>query len=126
MLAVEEAVPGDGASAALGASSPVRGDQALTALLAEAAGAATGAVVSSDLFYDPRPGWAEARAAEGCGALDLESAAVLQAATLGGVRAACLLGMVATSSGRERLDREAAGALVLRAGQAAWAALLEG
>ncbi len=48
-------LPADGASRALGASGPLGADPELTAALV-GAGATVATVVSTDLFFDPRPG----------------------------------------------------------------------
>src|SRR4051794_34847307 len=65
LFAVSSALPDDGASRALGAAGPIAADATLTGSLSEAAGREA-AVVSADLFYDPRDGraagWLEAGA----------------------------------------------------------------
>ena len=119
LLCAPHALAADGASVALGAEGAVEADPALSERLAAAAGAA-GTVLSSDLFYDPRP--RPSQVAEGAVVCDLESAAVLRVAVLRGLRAACVLGVVEGPDG-SRLDREAAAALGVEAGRAAWAAL---
>jgi uridine phosphorylase len=55
-VVAQAALPGEGASRALGAVGAVEADPGLTAALAEAAGpgARLGLVASTDLFYDPR------------------------------------------------------------------------
>lgn len=86
LVAVREAIAADGASRALGADGRVPADPALLEALV-AAGAREATVVSTDLFYDPRP---DAHP-EGAAAVEMEAAAVLQVARRRGVRAACLL-----------------------------------
>jgi uridine phosphorylase len=120
LVAVREAIAADGASRALGAAGRVAGDEALTAALDDRADRA-GAVVSSDLFYDPRADARAAWAAEGALAVDLETAAVLSVARRRGIRAAALLAVVAR--GDERLDAEAIADAGVRLGHAALQAL---
>jgi uridine phosphorylase len=120
LVAVEGVLAADGTSRALGAGERLAGDRALTAALAAEADRSA-AVVSSDLFYDPR---AEARAgwaAAGAVAVDLETAALLAVAGRRGLRAGALLAV--TAAGGERLGEEALGEAGLRLGRAALAAL---
>jgi uridine phosphorylase len=120
LVAVREALPADGTSRALGAQGPLGGDEALTAALAVRADR-SGAVVSSDLFYDPRPGERAAWAAAGALAVDLETAAVLAVARRRGIRAAAVLAVVAR--GDERLGPEEIDEAGVRLGRAALEAL---
>lgn len=84
LLAAEAALPGDGASRALGATGPVAPDPALHAALA----ARSGLVVSADLFYDPDDGrWSES----GALAVEMEAATIFTVAARHGLPAACLL-----------------------------------
>jgi purine-nucleoside phosphorylase len=94
-VAAAEVIPDDGASVALGAGERVLPDEALTAALLETSVEGVtperAIVVSSDLFYDDRPGQAERWEELGARAVDMEAAAVLTLAARRGVRAACLL-----------------------------------
>ena len=79
LVAAERVLAHDGASRALGAGDVVTPDEALlTALRPHVA--ATGAVVTTDLFYDPRPGLEDAWREAGALAVEMEAAAVLAAA----------------------------------------------
>lgn len=118
LVAVEESVSADGVSAALGAGEP---DPGLTAALEADR---RGAVVTSDVFYDPDRERQEAWAAAGVLAVEMECAAVLAVARPRGVAAAGLLlvsdlvlperrriGAEELRAGEERLGRAAAAAL---------------
>jgi uridine phosphorylase len=120
LVAVTEVLAADGTSRALGAPERLTGDGALTAALAERADR-TGAVVSSDLFYDPRAAERAEWAAAGALAVDLETAAVLAVARRRGIRAAAVLAVVAR--GDERLGAEAIADAGVRLGRAALEAL---
>jgi uridine phosphorylase len=120
LVAVRAVLAADGASRALGAPDRLAGDEALTTALAARADRA-GAVVSSDLFYDPREGELAAWAAAGALAVDLETAAVLAVAGRRGIRAAAILAVV--GRGDERLGAEAIGEAGVRLGRAALEAL---
>jgi uridine phosphorylase len=120
LVAVREVLAADGTSRALGAPERLAGDDALTAALAQRADR-TGTVVSSDLFYDPRPGERAAWTAAGALAVDLETAAVLAVARRRGIRAAAVLAVVAR--GDERLGAEAIADAGVRLGHAALEAL---
>src|SRR4051812_42656253 len=103
LIAAEAAIPADGASHALGADGRVEPDPLLT----EALEARPGIVVSTDLFYDPRPEihgqWVEA----GAQAIEMEAAAVLAVAARREVRGACLLAVTdELADGRVRMDQE--------------------
>lgn len=145
LLAASEVIPHDGTSVALGARGPLRPAPGLGAALAEAAGAA-GPVVSTDLFYDPRPGLASSWRAEGAVAVEMEAAAILRVAELHEAAAGCLLvvsDLIGEETGagidarvrradsdrgpppRARLDREAIERVGPRLGQVAFAALVE-
>jgi uridine phosphorylase len=118
VVVAEAALPGDGASRALGANGPLAADATLTAALREAAGPAAraGLVASTDLLpeHDPRP--AEWSGAE---AVDLTTAAVLAAAAHHGAAAACVLAIGklapdALEDAERELGRIAAAALLAR------------
>jgi uridine phosphorylase len=89
----------DGASRALGASGSLDSDPELLAGLMRGAGL-VGEVVSTDLWFDPRPArW------EGAVALDLSTAALFAVALRHGAHAACVLVVSETRGGR--IDPEA-------------------
>jgi DeoD family purine-nucleoside phosphorylase len=122
LLVVTRAIAADGTSAALGAGDIVSPDEGLTAALGKASGAAAGPVVSSDLFYDPRPErftrWAE----QGAVGLEMEAATVLHAAAVQGATAACLLGvtdLLTAKAERRRIDASGLEELGLRLGEVA-------
>ena len=94
-LVVERALAEDGTSRALGAGDTVFPDPELTAALLEATcenqrprGVTA---VSTDLFYDERPGLASAWHDQGVSAVEMEAATVLSLCNRKGVRGACLL-----------------------------------
>jgi len=121
LIAVVEVVAEDGTSRALGAGSPLRPDAVLTARLESDR---RGAVVTTDLFYDPVEGREHAWADAGTLAVEMECAAVLAVAALRGLRAAALLlvsdlvlperrriGVEELREGEERLGRAALAAV---------------
>ena len=118
LVVVEEARAEDGVGAALGTAPP---NPALTAALA---GDHRGAVVSTDLFYDPRVperDWAAA----GALAVEMECAAVFAVAAQRGLAAAALLlvsDLVLPT--RERIGEDALASGERRLGEAALEALL--
>lgn len=92
-----EAVCADGTSRALGAGERTAADPVLTAALERAATAdgglaRTGAVVTTDLFYDAAGAHAEhGQATRAALAVEMETATLFQLARLRGVRAGCVL-----------------------------------
>jgi DeoD family purine-nucleoside phosphorylase len=124
LIAAEAVLPADGASAALGADSLLRPDPELTAALVEA-GARAATVVSTDLFYDPRPEPARDWTERGAAAVEMEAAALLSVAARHGARAACALAVsdVPGPAGAERLDRDQLEELGVRLGELGFAAL---
>ena len=120
LIAVSEAVPGDGTSASLGASAPVAADPALRDALARQLGRPAVRVCTSDLFYDERPTeWMQ-----GAAAVEMEAAALLRLAQLRGATAGCLLAVSdLLAGGRTRLDAERLVETGLELGRAAFAAL---
>jgi uridine phosphorylase len=120
LLAAETVLALDGASAALGADSPLASDPRLLSGLVEA-GAAPATVASRDLFYDGGNG----PPAPGAVAVELETAAVFSVAARHGVPAAAVLGVAhrAGTNGAGRLDGEQLEALGLRLGDAGYAAV---
>jgi uridine phosphorylase len=120
LLAAESVLPADGTSAALGADATLEPDPDLLARLVDA-GARPAAVVTSDLFYDPRDEAAEEWAARGAVAVEMEAATILQVAARHAVAAACVLG-VTDVQGR-RMEPDAIEELGVRLGEAGYAAL---
>ena len=94
VVAVERALPNDGASAALGANGSVSGSHALLERLV-ATGARAATVVSTDLFYDRRGGEAAGWVEQGAVAVEMETAAIFQVASRREAEAACVLGVTA-------------------------------
>ena len=117
----------DGASSALGAAELVRGDAGLVDALVAAGGGDARMVVSTDLFYDPRPGQEDAWRRAGAVAVEMEAATVLTVAKRHGVRAGCLLLVsdVLGADGRARLSEEQLEAGGERLGAVALQALAE-
>ena len=124
LLAAETVMPEDGASRALGAKGPLLADPELTAALVEA-GAPAVTVVSTDLFFDPRPGQAARWAEQGAAAVEMEAAAVLQVAARAGAAAACVLAVsdVPTDGDAARADPAELEEMGLRLGAAGYAAV---
>lgn len=119
LVVVESAVSADGVSTALGTAGP---DRVLTGALA---GEHAGAVVTSDLFYDPDLERQQAWAADGALAVEMECAAIFAVAAQRGVAAAGLLLVTdLVLPERERLAPEALRAGEERLGRAALQALL--
>jgi uridine phosphorylase len=123
LIAAETVLPADGASAALGANGVLSPDAALLERLA-AAGARPATVVSSDLFYDPRPAgpeWLE----RGAAVVEMEAAALLQVAGRRGAKAACVLGVtdIPSANGARRASPAEIEAIGLRVGEAGYAAV---
>jgi uridine phosphorylase len=114
-LVVADAVRAeDGASRALGAQGTLPPDDRLLAALRGAG--AVGEVVSTDLYYDPRPpSW------DGALAVDLSAAALLAVAARHGVAAACVL--VVSESAAGRIDPEALERAEVELGRVAAAAV---
>jgi len=126
-IVVEEAVCGDGTSRALGAGAHVAADPELTAALAAAAerdgGARRGAVITTDLFYDPAgnhadPGSEPDHSGGPALAIEMETATLLQLARLRGVRAGCVLAVSdLLGPARGRIDAAAMEAAAQRIGR---------
>ena len=114
LVIADAALASDGASRALGADGSVAADAGLVAALqaaaAGAAGARTGTVASSDLFYDRDPGRAGAWRAAGALAVEMEAATLLRVGELRAIRVGCLLAVsdVFDADGaRQRIDADA-------------------
>lgn len=126
-LIAEAALGQDGTSRALGAGERVAADTALTEALAAAAeadgGARRGAVLTTDLFYDPAGEHADPPPREAL-AIEMETATLFQLGALRGVQTACAL-VVSDLLGpqRGRIDAEAMEAAAIRVGRFAVAAL---
>jgi uridine phosphorylase len=126
LLVVERALCADGTSAALGALGEVEAEAALLAALTREGGdrVASGAVVSSDLFYESGgaeriAGWRE----RGARALELASAALFALGARRDVAVGCVVAISARIGDVERLDAEALAQAGLAAGALAAAAL---
>jgi uridine phosphorylase len=124
LVAAESVLPADGTSAALGANGALAPDPDLLARLT-AAGARPGTVASSDLFYDPRTGAADAWVERGAIAVEMEAATILRVAARRGVEAACVLGVsdVPGQRGALRASAEELEEIGLRVGEAGYAAV---
>jgi len=124
LLAAETVLPLDGTSGALGAAGPLGPDPLMLERLV-AAGARRATVVSTDLFYDPRPGGPGAWTDRGAVAVEMQSAAVLQVSARRGARAAAVLSVSSAPSpdGPPPAEREAQDSIALRLGAAGYAAL---
>jgi DeoD family purine-nucleoside phosphorylase len=131
-IVVREAICADGTSRALGAGERAAADPELTAALEAAAerigegGARSGAVVTTDLFYDASGNHADPGSdpANRALAVEMEAATLLQLARLRGVQAGCVLA-VSDLLGpvRGRIDGEALEPAAKRIGMIAAAAL---
>lgn len=127
LVVATQALGEDGASRAF-VGGPLRaGDPALVQGLAAAAGpgARAGLIVSTDLFYDPRPERGNAWAGQGALAVEMETAALLAVSHRRGLRAATLLAVtdLLGSDGRERIDEDALTTAEERLGAVAWQAV---
>jgi uridine phosphorylase len=123
LLIAREAISADGTSRALGAGERVQADPALSdALERHAAGAAVGAVVTVDLFYERGPlgGGREALAVE------MEAAALFALGAVEAVPVGCVLTVsdtFAADGTRARIEDQTLAEAVERAARAAVAAL---
>jgi DeoD family purine-nucleoside phosphorylase len=133
VIVAEQAVCADGTSRALGGGERVAADPQLTATLVAAAerdgGARSGAVVTTDLFYDADgrhadPGSNLARAGGPVLAIEMETATLFQLARLRGVQAGCVLAVSdLLGPAHGRIDATAMEAAAERIGRIAAAAL---
>jgi len=139
VIVAHEAVGVDGTSRALGAGERVAADSELTAALAAAAerelghAATSGAVITTDLFYDvdgkhADPSADPERGPDSAGgwvlAIEMETATLFRLAELRGVRAGCVLAVSdLLGPARGRIDAEAMEAAAQRIGRIAAAAL---
>jgi uridine phosphorylase len=124
LLAAEAVLPADGASAALGADGALQPDAGLLERLV-AAGARPVTIVSSDLFYDPRPEAAGSWSERGAAAVEMEAATIFQVAARRGVSAACVLGVsdVVAANGARRMSTDELAELGVRIGETGYAAV---
>jgi purine-nucleoside phosphorylase len=124
LLIADGVLAEDGASRALGASGTLRPDAGLLdGLHAAANGAATGLVVSSDLFYDPDPSRARAWVRAGALAVEMEAATLLAVAARHEVAAAVVLAVSDTVSDGTRIGQDALERAESELGRAGLAAL---
>ena len=135
VIVAREAVCADGASRALGAGERVAADTQLTTALEAAAeqelghAAASGAVVTTDLFYAPDgshadPGTDGAGDDEAVLAIEMETATLLRLGELRGVQTGCVLAVSdLLGPARGRIDAEAMEAAAQRIGRIGAAAL---
>src|SRR3954454_17466666 len=121
LVVAEAALPGDGASRALGADGPLAADATLVGALLAAAGPAVraGLIASADLLpeHDPARQWS------GVEAVDLTSAAVLAAAARGGAAAATVVGITGVLGDGAGLESDGLEVLEQELGRIAAAAL---
>ncbi|HKG37805.1 MAG TPA: hypothetical protein VKB25_02350 [Conexibacter sp.] len=122
-----EAICRDGTSRALGGGERVAADAALTEALLAAAGreggARSGAVVTTDLFYDEAGEHADRSPADAL-AIEMETATLFRLATLRGVQAGCVLAVSdLLGPARGHIDAETLEAAAERVGRIAAAAL---
>ncbi len=119
LVLAREAIPGDGASKALGAAGRVKPHPELTDAIANAAGPdlRQGAIVSTDLFYD-----SEDITEDGALAVEMETATLFTIATNKSLQAASLL--IVTDKGTSRLAADALTKTEQWAGEIATTALL--
>ncbi len=124
IVAVDRALPADGASAALGARDEVAPDATLTEALTEACGGRAVTAVSADLFYDEREEPLRDWLARGAKAVEMEAATLFQFAGARGIRAACVLGVTdIVGAERNRIGQEELAELGVRLGEVGFAAL---
>jgi DeoD family purine-nucleoside phosphorylase len=135
VIVAREAVSADGASRALGADERVAADAALTAALEAAAerelghAAPSGAVVTTDLFYDREgrhadPGSDPERPDDPVLAIEMETATLFRLAELRGVQAGCVLAVSdLLGPARGRIDAEAMETAATKIGRIGAAAL---
>ncbi len=93
LLIVDEALSEDGTSRALGAGERTHASEALLSALRTAAppGVQSGAVVTTDLFYDERAGQERAWLGRGAMAVEMETAGLFALAERRGLEAAAIL-----------------------------------
>ncbi|HEV7772949.1 MAG TPA: hypothetical protein VGO48_06665 [Conexibacter sp.] len=129
-IVAQEAICMDGTSRALGGGERVAADPALTTALAAAAagdgGARSGAVVTTDLFYDAAGAHADPESDPDHPALaiEMETATLFRLGALRGVQAGCVLAVTdLLGPARGRIDAQRLEAAAERVGRIAAAAL---
>jgi DeoD family purine-nucleoside phosphorylase len=126
LLVAEGVLAEDGTSRALGAEGTLRPDAGLHAALQDATPeAASGLVVSSDLFYDPDPARARAWADAGALAVEMEAATLLAVAARRGVAAAIVLAVSDVVAAGTRIEHDALERAEAELGRAGLAALAD-
>ncbi len=126
LVVADAALAFDGTSRALGADGRVAADAELVAALERAARARTGAIASSDLFYERDRGRAREWRQAGALAVEMEAATLLRVGQLRGIQVGCLLAVsdVFDADGeRRRIDAETLLEAAERLGRAGAAAL---
>jgi DeoD family purine-nucleoside phosphorylase len=124
LLVADAVLAADGTSRALGAGERALPDPQLQAALAAAAdGAATGVVVSSDLFYDPDRDRARRWVEAGAVAVEMEAATLFTVAQRRGVAAACVLTVSDVVADGRRIGADALEQAELALGRVGGAAL---
>ena len=128
LLVAEGVLAEDGTSRALGAEGTLRPDAGLHAALQDAAPeAASGLVVSSDLFYggraNPNPARARAWADAGALAVEMEAATLLAVTARRGVAAAIVLAVSDVVAAGTRIEHDALERAEAELGRAGLAAL---
>jgi DeoD family purine-nucleoside phosphorylase len=129
LLIVSEAITADGTSQALGAGARMAASAPLLERLRAAAGPDTrvGPVVTTDVFYDERPGIERGWLADGALAVEMEAATLFALAARRGFAAGALLivsDLILPE--RRRIDAESLRDAELRLGEAAAGALAGG
>ena len=128
LLVASEALAEDGTSRALGGGDRVAAHPELLGRLLKAAGpgAAHGAIVTTDLFYDGRDGVEEGWLSQGALAVEMETATLFALAARRGLRAGCaLIVSDLVLPERRRIETEALRDAERRLGELAAAALSE-
>jgi DeoD family purine-nucleoside phosphorylase len=121
VVVASEALSDQGSARALGAGDRVVPDAALTAALE---GDATGPMVSTDLFYDPREETLPAWRAAGAIAVEMEAATLFKIGERRGVAVACVCAVSDVITEGARIGDEELEAASKRVGHAAQKALV--
>jgi DeoD family purine-nucleoside phosphorylase len=91
LLVAREALAADGTSRTLGAGERVAADDELTAALERSAASESATIVSTDLFYDPRPDREHSWRAAGAVAIEMEAATLFAIGARLDVPVGCVL-----------------------------------
>jgi purine-nucleoside phosphorylase len=129
LVTAREVLAADGASRALGGGERLLPDASLTDALRRAGGGDAVTAVTTDLFYEARPGVQDEWRRAGAEVVEMEAAAVLAVAGGRGARVGCLLlvsDVLADESRRRRLGQDELEAGARRLGEVALAALRAG